>query len=233
MNFIKLMKAKTALCLFSVINLMPVYGQIQTYNMPSELKSSQLEPLKPRENNPPAKTAPVPPVSLPAAPTAQSAAYFFPGLVVFRQGMWQGGDNLLNLSSDIGLYIMISKPENDSLSVDEIQLKMVAESIFQKAGIRPTILVAPGQAPLPFFQFQILIYPIKEGYVASCEGRLFESVTLKRIELDSTDMAFQAVTWQKSTLIVSPTNKFQAQLQLNVEDIANSFITVYQAFQKK
>jgi len=238
MKVINFLQTKFAFFVFLSLSVMPGYTQMKSQNSPSDLKSMQIEPLKAREplSRPSTPSKPTQavtlPVNIPAPRVTANAFYFYPGLIVNRQGSWRGGDNLLNLSSNIGIYFTISKPESTLLEIDQQQLKAACESIFQQAGINPKILVAPDQPPLPFFEFQILIYPIKEGYVASCEGRLFESVGLKRIELDSTNMAFQAVTWQKSTLIVSPTDKIHAQIKLNVENIAQTFAGVYQAFER-
>lgn len=206
-------------------------GDCQLTSGSSSLESMRIEPLKPRKplTSHEQKSSQVP-VKLPTVNSVlEDASYFFPGLVVNRQGSWQGGDNLLNLSANVGVYLTISKPETMTIEVDQRKLKEICADIFEKAGINPRTLVTPGNAPLPFFNIQILIYPIHDGYVASLEGRLFEAVDIKRIELDS-NMSFQAVTWQKSTLIVSPANKIQEQIKLSVESIAKSFTESYQAF---
>lgn len=207
-------------------------------SMKSSTKStSTIEPLKKLERTAPNEETqkPAPPLPPPPKPvlSAEQALYFYPGIVVNQGGVWQGGDDLLNLSHNIGLYINIVKPDNDNLVVDTTQLRALVEDLFKKATITPVILVAPGQAPLPFFQIQLLIYPIaKQGYVASCEGRLFEAVNLPRIQISATNMAFQAVTWQTSTLLVSPVSKINDQIRLHVENIAKAFIESYQAFNK-
>ena len=45
-------------------------------------------------------------------------------------------------------------------------------------------------------------------------------------------MAFQAITWQRSTLIVSPAEKFNEQLNLSVKNISEAFVEVYEVFFK-
>jgi len=239
MKLLSFFKTKTTYIVFSVLISMSSQGsaQIQSSNTgKSDLNSMGIEPMKPREplNAPPkSSSSSVAPMTMPSAPSIGAANYFYPGLIVRRGGGWQGGDNLLNLSPNIGIYFNISKPENDMFEINEEKLKLECRDLFEKAGINPRIMIdKEGQPPLPFFQVQILIYPIKDGYVAACEGRLFESVVLKRIEMD-TNMAFQGVTWQKSTLIVGPTGKFPDQLHSTVEDIVKSFADVYQAFSKK
>ncbi len=210
-------------------------AQTSTSQGKTDLKSLQIEPLKPREPlNSKVNPQTVPKPSLPVAPTPtlNFASYFFPGLLLKKEGVWQGGDNLFNLSSNLGVYIKISKPENSPLSIDEEALKQTCMQAFEKGRINPNILnERAGMAPLPFFQFQILVYPIQDGYAASCEGKLFEQVFLKRIELDA-NMAFQAITWQRSTLIVSPAEKFNEQLNLSVKNISEAFVEVYEVFFK-
>ncbi len=196
--------------------------------------SSKMETMKPLERPTPGiqpKPAPLPQIPAPASPIVQYAGYFYPGILVNRNGNWEGGDDLLNLTNNIGFYLTIIKPENDSLAIPEDKIKQTAETILKNAGIAPKTLTKPGQAPLPYFQVQILLYPIgKEGYVACCEGRLFESVSLQRITLDAKDMAYQAITWQKSSLIISPNSKINEQIQQHVEDIAKAFAERVQTF---
>lgn len=202
--------------------------------------SAQMTPMKPLERppmgtKPKVAPEPPPPIQPPSVspPVLQNANYFYPGIVVNRSGSWEGGDDLLNLTNNIGFYLSIIKPDNDPLAIPEDKLKQAAEVILQRAGITTKILVSSGQAPLPFFQVQILLYPIgREGYVACCEGRLFESVTLQRIALDTRSMAFQAITWQKSSLIISPNSRINEQIQQHVEDIANAFAERVQAFDR-
>lgn len=233
------MKVNNTFFYLNLLNLM-VFGnlaaQSSTMGSSSTMSSSspQLQTMPPLEKptpvKPPEQKAP-PPTIAPPVKEMQQATYFYPGIVVNRGGAWEGGDDLLNLTNNIGFYLSIIKPDNDPLKIDEAQLKKMAENLFQSVGISPKILVAGGQAPLPFFQVQILLYPIgHEGYVACCEGRLFESVSLKRIFLDASGMAFQAVTWQKSSLIISPNSQITQQIQQHVNDIVKAFTERYQSF---
>lgn len=201
----------------------------------STSSSSSMQPLTPLQKPTPVAPAPAqkPPPSVVLPPSVpMQANYFYPGIVVNRNGKWEGGDDLLNLTQHIGFYLSVIKPEHDSLVINQEMLKSIGENLFKKVNISPVILAPSGQPPLPFFQVQILIYPIaKEGYVACCEGRLFEAVNMQRIILDPTGMAFQAVTWQKSNLFISPNNKVQEQIQKNLEDIVQAFTDRYQAFE--
>jgi hypothetical protein len=195
--------------------------------------SNRIEPLN---TIPKASTASIslPPIKSVPTPTAvpQSATYLHPGILVFRNNTWEGGDHLLNISNNIGVYVSIVKPESESLPVSEQELKNIVEQIFKKFNINPVTLAPVGQPPLPAFQIQVLAYPIDRGYVVACEGRLFESVTLQRFILDSM-MAFQAITWEKKGLQVGPTNQIGEQIQSNVAEIAQAFGERFEAFERR
>lgn len=161
----------------------------------------------------------------------QTLTYFHPGILVYQDEEWQGSDHLLNLTNNIGVYVTILKPEGETLDISEAQVKKMVEEIFVGAKINPKTLNYKDQPPLPAFEVEILIYPVEKGYVACCDGRLFESVTLSRFVLDE-GMAFQAITWEKRTLIVGPKNKFLEQLTTNIHEIVGAFADRYKAYVK-
>ena len=171
---------------------------------------------------------------IPTAPTSkinQSATYLHPGILVLTNGKWEGSDHLLNLTNQIGVSISIVKPEDEIIDVTQEQLQKQIEAIFNQRHIKPQILTASGQPPLPVFEMEIFIYPIDKGYAACCEGRLFESVKLDRFKMDS-NMAFQAITWEKQTLLVGPKTTFTEQLIQNVHAIATAFVERYQNYER-
>lgn len=161
----------------------------------------------------------------------QEAEYLHPGILVNVKGRWEGSDHLLNISGNIGVFVTIVKPENEELNVTEEEIRKDVELIFNQNNIKPQILVLSGSAPLPVFQVELFVYPIERGYVAYCSGRLFESVVLDRFKMDPS-MAFQAITWEKQHLIVSPKDQFIDQLTKTVQDIAETFGERYQAYEK-
>lgn len=179
------------------------------------------------------KTPPIvipPPVILPK-PVAQSANYFHPGILVLQNGEWQGSDHLLNLTNQIGIYLTILKPDNLDFEIPEDKIKSSIEFAFQASGIKTQTLAYEGRPPLPAFELEIFIYPIERGFVAFCEGRLFESVTLSRFRIDP-GIAYQAITWEKQSLLVSPTAQFSAQLEKGVKEIAEAFAERFKAYSK-
>ena len=161
----------------------------------------------------------------------QHADYLHPGILVNLNGAWEGSDHLLNLSSNIGVYVKMIKPEEETLDINEKDLQKEVESIFGDAAIKPLTMAAVGKPPLPAFEMEIFVYPIDKGYAAFIDGRLFESVILERFKMDP-NMAFQAITWEKQSLIVSPKEKFPEQLTKTVQEIAEAFVNRFQVYEK-
>ncbi len=159
------------------------------------------------------------------------AEYLHPGILVNIGGRWEGSDHLLNISSNIGVFVSLIKPEEETLDVSEAQLQKEVENIFVLTNIKPETLVVQGKPPLPAFEIEIFVYPIERGYTACCSGRLFESVTLERFKMDP-NMAFQAITWEKQHLIVSPKDQFSEQLSKTVQEIAKAFSERYQVYER-
>ena len=192
-----------------------------------------IEPFEPLKKNPPPATSKqtLPPPVTPPKLIAEQATYLHPGILVNLRGKWEGSDHLLNINNNIGVYISIIKPEGENLNVTEGDLKKEVESIFTLAGIKPQTLVAPGKPPLPAFEIQVFVYPIDKGYVAYCSGRLFESVSVDRFKMDS-NMAFQAITWEKEHLIVSPKDQFVDQLTRTIQDIGKTFGERFQVYER-
>ena len=191
-------------------------------------KLKPLEPLKSEASTP--KESLPQPVKAPT-PIPQRAEYLHPGILVFLNGGWEGSDHLYNLTNNIGVSVSFVKPEEEALDISEAQIQKEVEEIFAQANIRPQTLALAGRPPLPTFEIEIFLYPIEKGYVACCEGRLFESVTLERFKMDP-NMAFQAITWEKQNLIVSPKTQITEQLTKTVQGIASAFAERFQAYER-
>ena len=112
----------------------------------------------------------------------QHADYLHPGILVNLNGTWEGSDHLLNLSSNIGVYVKMIKPEEEALDISEKELQKEVQSIFADAAIKPLTMAAVGKPPLPAFEIEVFVYPIEKGYAAFVEGRLFESVGSREIQ---------------------------------------------------
>ncbi len=228
-----------SLCSFSFLCMVfHAFGQLPSpANMSSTIKSaSKIEKQYPSGNLQPHPSSKVeeslalPPVKPPKI-ISQQAEYLHPGALVFLNGRWEGNDHLFNLSHNIGVMISITKPENEAIPISIAQIKKGVEEIFNIANIHPQILTFEGEPPVPVFEIKIFIYPIEGGYAIYCEGRLFESVILERFKMDN-HMAFQAITWQKQTLIVSPKSQIAEQIQKNVQEVASTFTQRFQNYER-
>ncbi len=185
----------------------------------------------------PGKTTPtkesLPPILAPPPLSAVQATYFHPGVLVMRNGGWQGSDHLFNLSKNIGISVSILQSASLSLAINEADVKKVIENVFRNNGINPQTMVASGAPSLPSFNLEILIYGLGDkGYAASCEGRLFESVKLDRIQFEE-GMFFQAITWEKHTLIIGPNADFKERLLNGIKEIAETFAQRFVVYQRQ
>ena len=225
------MKLSTV-CFFSLFIAFSSLGTLQAQGT-STIQSTPMKPLPPiqqaKPTPPPVKAAPTRPT---ATPTQATLSYFHPGIIILDGQEWKGSDHLLNLTNQIGVYVEIIRPENSKLQLNEEAIRSKVSALFNAVGIMPVTLVNPEEPPLPAFEIKIFLYPIERGYVAYCEGRLFESVILKRFDLDP-GMAYQAITWQRQTLIVSPVDKAVQQIDQQINEIVASFIEIFQFFDKR
>jgi hypothetical protein len=230
------MKQFGYVCLFACWFLLmqrESFGDITPSKMSSTTqptsKIPEMEKYEPTKKAPP-KPPTLPTPLKPPPQVRQRAEYLHPGILVYLNGKWEGSDHLLNLSNNIGVYVTIVRPEDKDLAISEEQLHQEVEKIFRQVNINPVSIVPQGQPPLPAFEIEIFLYPIEMGYVACCNGRLFESVKVGRFQMDP-NMAFQAITWEKQTLIVGPTAKFAEQLTQNVQNIAATFAERFQTYE--
>ena len=166
----------------------------------------------------------------PASERGEAAtSYPYPGIVALHEGKWIGSDHLYNLSNQIEIVVEIFKPEALEIPLTKEMLRERIVEIFKNAKIEPFTNAEPGQPPLPFFHMLIMITPIEKGFAVYCQGRLFEKIELKRVKL-SEQTTYQAITWESSDLITTPTEKVAAQINSCVDEITGNFINRYQFF---
>ena len=199
----------------------------------SKIQTTQTQPVE-KKNSGSFKTSDSkqPSVAIPKVSEEEKVAtYFYPGLIQNINGKWIGSDNLLNLKNNIGVYAEISQPEGLNLNFDSNELVKLVKELWQNSSLNPKIVASVDAPPLPFFKIQLLIYPVQDGYAACCQGSLFEQVNLKRVQLNS-QMALQAITWQKTTLLVTPQSQLYQNVKKSVEDLAQIFLNTHTAFQR-
>lgn len=172
------------------------------------------------------------PSDMPKKSLPQGELFYHPGIVTSNKGQWVGGDSFVNISNSISLQVNIVKPEDLQTPFKKEDLIARVTEIFGKAGITINNVGTEFEPPLPFFNLMILIFPVQDGVAAAFQGRLFESVTLKRIVLEKNTL-FQAVTWEQTNLIVSPDDEFEKFTFDAVDAIANSFSSRFSAAAEK
>ena len=163
--------------------------------------------------------------------TSDQSFYPSPGIVGLIENEWVGSDHLLNVSGSIGVAVEILAPEGAEIDVTEQMLKSRIEEAFLKANIKTTAESGENEPPLPFFHMLIMIYPIEKGYVAYCDGRLFEEIKTERIELP-VNTILQAIIWERQNLIIIPANGLLDQIGKSVDEITTAFIERYQFFDR-
>lgn len=160
----------------------------------------------------------------------QTVVYTHPGIVINQDGQWVGSDHLLNLTNKIQVVVEILKPADAKIPVSVETLRAQIEAAFIKGGLLPNEVNTdtPG---IPFFNLLIVTYPIDKGYAGLIDGRLIESVDPLRVKLEKNTL-FQAITWEKKTLVVAPTDEFKETVEKTVADLVKTFIERYEYFEK-
>ena len=163
--------------------------------------------------------------------SAQGPLYIYPGVVRAKEGNWVGFDYLYNIGNNIPVEVTIVKPGEASIPISEESIKQRIIEEFQKANIDTTINSVGGQPPSAIFSMMILIYPVNDGFIALCDGRLLETITVKRVTPSPSEGIFQAITWEHKNLIVAPTDNFVLLMTQTVDTIARTFIERYSFFE--
>lgn len=209
-----------ALLLVSTAAFAAQQSSIQSYKPPPPLKSP------PPHVEAPKKPAPPPKLIIPTDLSkrfAPSGDYFnHPGVVTSKGGQWIGGDNFTNIPHSFALQVNVVKPETLELPIKKEDLHSKIADIFTKSDLTINTSGTEYEPPLPFFNMLILAYPINDGMVVAIQGRLFESVDIKRVILEKNTL-FQAVTWEQTNLVVAPEDEVVKYIQDAVEQIAGSF----------
>lgn len=154
--------------------------------------------------------------------------YTHPGIVINQGGRFVGSDHLLNLSKHIDIASEILKPNEAEIPLSTQMIDDYIHDKFTKKGLESSNGTA---SSIPFFNLLLVIYPVDQGFVALVDGRLIESVDPKRVKLDR-DTQFQAITWEKKVLLVTPKDDFKASIFKTIDDILNTFFERYDYFER-
>ena len=158
--------------------------------------------------------------------------FYHPGMIWVQNGQWVGADNFTNISKTMALQVNLIKPGEMPSPVNEETIRSKIAAVFGQSGINLMQGAGDqGMPPLPLFEMQVMIFPVKDGYAAACFSHLFEEAPPRRLRLVEGEI-FQAITWQQANLVVSPLEGFEKLLLETVDTIARSFVkrlATYQA----
>ncbi|MGK5594065.1 MAG: hypothetical protein ACSNEK_01735 [Parachlamydiaceae bacterium] len=157
--------------------------------------------------------------------------YVYPGVVRVKDGKWVGYDYLYNLTSNIPVEVTVIKPKEVSVPFTEEAIRDKIANLFEDAGIDTNVNIEGGRPPVAFFNMMVLIYPVNDGFIALTDGRLFETVSVKRVTPAPSEGVLQAMTWEQQNLLVASSESFMSLLNHNIEDIANNFLERYRFFE--
>lgn len=213
--------AAAYLCLLcmSLGAMPPPIQQPGNQNLPTPPKPSTLPktPLPPKQPSPITQT----PTQTPKTGAPLESVFSSPGIAALQGGQWVGRENLFNLSPDIGVFFEILSASSDKILISKQPLHDKVDHLLKGAGLTPHPIFG-GQAPLPFYHILIMLHPIEKGYVAYCGCRLIESVQIKRVLLQP-DIQFQAITWERQEMIVSPIDQLQDQVEKAIDAMTAAF----------
>lgn len=157
----------------------------------------------------------------PLRPLTPAYIYTTPGTATWQGNEWVGSDNLYNLSKNIGIEIEVIAPSRANISLSEDEIKEKLYNLL-KLGELTADSLATGVNPLPFLHVLIMVNPIEKGFAVYCAIRLFEQVDNKRVHFKP-GVYWQAITWEKQELIITPPEALQSQVLKTLRDMARSF----------
>lgn len=160
---------------------------------------------------------------------AEGNEYTHAGVVMLKDGAWEGSDNIYNITRNIAVNVELAVPDEATFPVRADTLKARLRSTLQGAGINPQAEQIGMKPPLPLLNFVIIAQPINRGYAVYCAGNLLEEVDPKRIRLN--EGTYQAITWDRQHLIVTSTEEANYHINKCMDDIVYSFIKMYRYFQ--
>jgi len=148
--------------------------------------------------------------------------YFYPGVMSESNGRWFGTDNFLNLPKTLAVQVNFLKSGEAPLPFSQEKFQSTVMQSLEEKGVHISLEGSGNKPPLPLFNLVILILPAKDGFAASCQGRLLEHVELSRIRLEK-GAYFQAITWEQSNLVVGPEEEFERLLSDAIGTIIDNF----------
>jgi hypothetical protein len=224
------MKKLIPLCLLFLSSTVPPPLHPQTHGAPTPDKPTPvMAPVQPPAARP---KLIIPPSDQALGKHMQAISgdlFFYPGVVIGKEGRWVGADNFLNIAKAIAIQVNFIKAEGVDISFTQEKFHSIIAAQFEKGGLTTNPESTDIKPPLPFFSLIIMIFPTTDGLAAACQGRLFEQVQVARVQLK--DETFQAITWEQTNLVFGPTDEFEKMLTKTVDTLANNFVTRVTAHQ--
>lgn len=151
-----------------------------------------------------------------------------PGVTGWENGKWHGNDYLGFLTSNIGITVEVLETENVP-KIDEAPIVAAVKEIFAKEGLTPKAEVEEGP-PVPFFQLLIIVYPADVArYVIFTNGRLFESIDVKRVDFVPKGY-WQGITWETQDIAMAKEKDLGKAIMDSAEKVAKNFVKRYREF---
>lgn len=164
--------------------------------------------------------------------TPSGITFNLPGIIGLQEGHWKGTDHLLNLTNNIHVAVDIMVGDDVKLPFDEAAIQSQVESTLVKAGFKIDGLTRPGEPPLPYLHFLVMVQKCDQSVAAYIQARLFEKVKLDRVQLP-VEVAFQAITWEDENLLIIEGSQLQKDLFDQLDEMAGYFVQRYNFFEKE
>ena len=208
---------------------LPSSDQSSLPGQPAYTTPSLLQELYPIPSQPTAQNQPQPLNTPSSSLLLQPVPYetiappttYLPGIATIKDKQWMVSDYLYNLPPNIGIKVEVIKPGGKYIPLAAERAENRIAEIFQEAQINPP-LIYECQPPLPMFYVLVMVYPCDRRCVAFVTAQLYEIAKPARIDIDLNGV-WQAVTWERQTLVASSCEDFAHEVMAAIEDIVYAF----------
>ena len=188
-------------------------------------KTNPATPTPPTEEAPINRGGPY----IPPKPVVKPGPIFMePGVLFIKNDQYQGSDYLGRLPTSFPIVAEIIKSEKETFNLTEGEVINFIRKQF--AGKNLVLNETRNQPETPFLRVIVLLQSIDDrGYAAAIRLSLFETVKIERAVLQE-GMTFQAITWEREGLVVTPKDAAKDSIGKGLESLATDFVARYGAF---
>lgn len=115
-------------------------------------------------------------------------------------------------------------------TLDQALIEKNVLDLLRNGGFNAYPLTGSPTPPFPYYHVLIITMPMLEGRIAYVGCRLFEQVFLDRVQL-AEGVYWQAITWEKQTLVQSSKEEFADHIYKDVNQITIEFIQRFKHFE--